>query len=132
MHEFSIASSLFESVLAFADQQRATSVVAVRLSIGELTHIEAEQLRFCYESITKETPLEGSVLEIETTAAAVRCPHCGYAGPPKYWDGALSVALVPTLECPACGGAVEVAEGNECAIRSVKFVRDPDAEMNVA
>ena len=37
-------------------------IFEVRLEIGELSHIEEEQLRFCYESITKETPLEGSKL----------------------------------------------------------------------
>jgi Zn finger protein HypA/HybF involved in hydrogenase expression len=52
----------------------------VRLAIGELSQIEHEQLRFCYQSITKETPLEGSTLKIDKTEALVECPHCSYRG----------------------------------------------------
>jgi len=129
MHEFSIASSIVESVLAFAEKQRAARIVEVRLTIGEFTHIEQEQLRFCFQAITKDTVLEDSTLEIETSDAAVRCPHCGYAGPPKYWEGALSAALVPTLQCPACGKAAEPAEGHECAIKTVRFSREADSNF---
>jgi hydrogenase nickel incorporation protein HypA/HybF len=123
VHEFSIAASIVESVLAFAAAQEAAKVLCVRITLGELTHIEAEQLSFCYESITKETPLDGSTLEIETAAARVRCLSCSYAGPPKYWDGALGFAAVPTLQCPDCGKTTEILEGEECAIKTVKFTR---------
>lgn len=128
MHEFSIASAIVENVLAFAQVQRAARIIEVRLEIGEFTHIEQEQLRFCFQAITKETLLEDAALEIETPDAAVRCPHCGYAGPPKYWDGALSGALVPTLECPDCGKAAEPAEGQDCAIKTIRFTRDEDID----
>jgi hydrogenase nickel incorporation protein HypA/HybF len=129
MHEFSIAAAIVESVQAFADKQQATRILAVRLTIGEFTHLEHDQLRFCYESITTGTLLEGSTLEIETTDAAVRCPDCGYAGPPKYWDDALAVGLVPTLQCPECGKAAQPAEGHECAIKTVKFARDAESDI---
>jgi len=129
MHEFSIAAAIVESVQAFAEKQQASRIIEVRLTIGEFTHLEHDQLRFCFESITRATVLEGSTLEIETTDAAVRCPHCGYAGPPKYWEDALSVALVPTLQCPTCGKAAESAEGHECAIKTVKFAREAESDI---
>jgi len=126
MHEFSIASAIVEKVLGFCEEQRAKKVIEVRVTIGEFTHIDPEQLRFCFQAITKETPLEEAALEIETSDAAVHCPHCGYAGPPKYWDGALSGVLIPTLQCPVCEKAVDPAEGHECTIKTVKFVREED------
>jgi hydrogenase nickel incorporation protein HypA/HybF len=129
MHEFSIAAALVESLENFAANQHASRILEVRLTIGEFTHIEHEQLRFCFQSITRGTVLDEATLEIETSDAAVRCPHCGYAGPPKYWEGALSAALVPTLQCPTCGKAAEPAEGHECAIKTVKFTRDDDADV---
>jgi len=129
MHEFSVAAGIMESVSEFAVRQRASRVIEVRLTIGEFTHIEQDQLRFCFESITSGTLLDGAKLEIDTSDAAVRCPHCGYAGPPKYWEGALAVALVPTLQCPECGKAAEPAEGHECAIKTVKFARDDDSDF---
>jgi hydrogenase nickel incorporation protein HypA/HybF len=121
MHELSIASGLVEKLLQFADDNPEKKIVEVRLAVGELSHIEDEQLRFCYGAITAETPLEGSTLEIEKIDAVVVCPHCSYRGRPKYWDGALSGIPIATLECPACGKATEATDGQECAIKSIRF-----------
>lgn len=120
MHELSIASGLLEKLLDFAEKNPGKKIVEVRLAVGELSHIEHEQLRFCYEAIATETPLEGSKLEIEKIEAMVKCPHCGYRGRPKYWDGALSGIPVATLECPSCGKATEATDGKECAIKSLR------------
>jgi hydrogenase nickel incorporation protein HypA/HybF len=121
MHEFSIASGLVEKLLDFAEKNPDKKIVEVRVAIGEFTQIEEEQLRFCYESIITEMPLSGSGLTIEPVRGQVACPHCNYAGPPKYWEGVLSGAPVATLQCPECGKAALATEGQECAIRSVRF-----------
>jgi hydrogenase nickel incorporation protein HypA/HybF len=121
MHELSIASAIVENVLEFANERSVERVIAVRLAIGELSHIEAEQLRFCYAAITQETLMQDSALEIETIEAMISCRHCSYRGRPKYWDDALSVAPVPTLQCPNCGNTVEPIQGDDCAIKSVRF-----------
>ena len=126
MHEFSIASGIVEAVQAFAEAHGVRKIVEVRMVVGELTCVEAEQLKFCFGAITHDSALEDAVLEIDTGPAAVRCPHCGYAGRPKYWDGALSAASVPTLECPGCGRAAEPTAGHDCSIKSIKYVRDSD------
>ncbi len=121
MHELSIASGLVEKLLEFSEKNPDKKIVEVRLAVGELSHIEHEQIRFCYEAITAETLLEGSSLEIEKIDAMVKCPHCSYRGRPKYWDGALSGIPVATLECPSCGKTTEATDGQECAIRSIRF-----------
>lgn len=124
MHELSIASGLVEKLLDFREKNPDKKIVEVHLAVGELSHIEAEQLRFCYEAVTAETALEGSRLEIEKIEAMVKCPHCSYRGRPKYWDGALSGIPVATLECPSCGKATEATDGRECAIRSLRFTEN--------
>ncbi len=130
MHEFSIASGLVEKLLEFAENNPDKRIVEVRLAIGEFTQIEEEQLRFCYDSIITEMPIAGSRLTIEPVLAQVQCRHCDYSGPPKYWDGALAGTPVPTLECPQCGKAAAASEGEECAIRSVRFTQPNElAEM---
>jgi hydrogenase nickel incorporation protein HypA/HybF len=121
MHELSIASGLVEKLLDFSEKNPDKKIVEVRLAVGELSHIEEEQLRFCYEAITTETALEGSKLEIEKIHAMVKCLHCLYRGRPKYWDGALSGIPVATLECPSCGKTTEATDGQECAIKSLRF-----------
>jgi hydrogenase nickel incorporation protein HypA/HybF len=122
MHELSIASAVVDSVLEFLDAHEVKKVLTVRLAVGELSHVEPEQLRFCYMAITQETAMENSTLEIESIPAVVNCPHCCYRGRPKYWEDALSAAPIPTLECPTCRGAVEPVEGNDCAIKTIQFV----------
>jgi hydrogenase nickel incorporation protein HypA/HybF len=121
MHEFSIAVSLVETVNEFASSRQIEQVRLVRLALGELTCVEREQLLFCYQALTKETPLENSELDIETVHAEVKCPKCAYHGPPKYWEEAL-ISAIPTLQCPDCGGAAEATLGHECAIRSIQYV----------
>lgn len=121
MHELSIAATIVEDVLVFAEKQGATKVVRVRLAIGEMTCVQAEQLKFCYESVINQTALAESKLEIETIAARVSCAHCGYAGPPKYWMDSLADTPLATLQCPMCENAVEAVQGHECAIKSVQY-----------
>jgi hydrogenase nickel incorporation protein HypA/HybF len=123
MHEFSIACSIVDNVLDFCRTQSVGQVVAVRITIGELTCVEPDQLSFCYQSITKNTAIENSELEIERVAAEVACSNCGYRGKPKYWDEALSFAAVPTLQCPKCSHQVEAREGEECAIKSIRIAK---------
>lgn len=129
MHEFSIASGLVEKLLDFAAKNPDKKIVDVRVAIGEFTQIEGEQLRFCYESIITEMPIAGSSLTIEPIPGKVACPHCSYRGAPKYWDGALHGGPVATLECPGCGNAARIMEGEECAIRSVRFTPNELADV---
>ncbi len=83
MHELSIASAVVDSVLEYLDAHEVKKVMMVRLAVGELSHVEAEQLRFCYMAITQETAMENSTLEIESVPAIVECPHCSYHGTPQ-------------------------------------------------
>jgi hydrogenase nickel incorporation protein HypA/HybF len=124
MHEFSIASGLVEKLLDFAEQNPDKKIVEVRVAIGEFTLVEEEQLRFCYESIISEMPIAGSRLTIEPVLGKVSCSHCGYTGRPKYWNGILHGVPVATLQCPGCGKGAEATEGNECAIRSIRYQPD--------
>jgi hydrogenase nickel incorporation protein HypA/HybF len=122
MHELSIASTLVDSVLDFANSPPPKKVLKVLLQIGELTCVEPEQLQFCYSSVIHETAIRDSILEIERVPAEVKCSHCGYAGKPKYWEDALSAAPVATLQCPDCGKAVETTNGHDCTIRTIRYV----------
>lgn len=122
MHELSIASAIADHVLEFAESfNPPKKILGVRILIGELTCIEPEQLKFCYDAITKETSLEGSVLEVERAQAEVSCRHCSYRGRPKFWDEALSDIAVATLQCPSCGKAADPISGQDCTIRTIRY-----------
>ena len=110
-----------ENVLELVEARGAEKVLRVRLAIGELTCVQLEQLKFCYESVTSETPLAGSELDIEAIPARVTCSRCGYEGPPKYWMDYPGDTPVPTLQCPGCGLSAEPAQGHECIIKLVQY-----------
>ena len=135
MHEFSIASlRSWKPCWRYADKEShgVKKIVEVRMTCRRTDlHVEAGAAASSASAIDHERLRAGgnALLEIEIAAAAVRCPHCGYAGPPKYWDGALSSTLVPTLQCPECGKAAEPAEGHECAIKTVKFTREDETDL---
>jgi hydrogenase nickel incorporation protein HypA/HybF len=122
MHELSIASAVVDRVLELLDSHGAKKVLIVRLSVGELSNVEVDQLKFCYTAIVEGTPMENSTLEIEKIAAVVECPHCSYKGRPNYWEDALLAAPIPTLECPQCRGTAKPVEGNDCAIKTIRFI----------
>jgi hydrogenase nickel incorporation protein HypA/HybF len=128
MHEFSIATDLVENVMEFANAHGPCSILKIRLQVGELTCIDHEQLRFCYESIVHGTPLETSKLEIEQLPAAVACPYCAYQGSPKYWEGALSSQALATLLCPLCGQAAEAIQGHDCVIKTIQYEQRQSAD----
>jgi hydrogenase nickel incorporation protein HypA/HybF len=135
MHEFSIASGVVEAVLQFAESRGLRQIVEVRMIVGELTCVETDQLKFCFEAITKDSALENASLEIDGGDAVVRCPSCNYEGLPKYWNEAQVNVSFPTLECPECGRAAEPIAGHECSIKSIKYKREADAsnpELSVA
>ena len=122
MHELSIAAGLVEKLIAFSAKNEGKKIVEVRLEIGELSHVDPDALSFCYEAITRETPLQESRLTIERTPAVVSCPYCSYSGRPESWDDVRLVAPVVTMRCPKCGETVAADQGRECAIKSVKFI----------
>ena len=74
MHELSIASTLVESVLDFANSPPPKKVLKVLLQIGELTCVEPDQLSFCYTAVTQGTESEDSTLEIERVPSRRRLP----------------------------------------------------------
>lgn len=122
VHEGSITTQIVKSVLKEANQRKAKKVVEVDLVIGSLTFLNPEQVRFWYEILTKDTIIEGSKLVIEEGEGTVQCHECGYEGGLKYVDDSILHLPMPTLQCPKCDGSVDIVNGKDCIIRSVKML----------
>lgn len=129
MHEFSLATEIVETVKEFAEQKHPQAIQKVCLRIGELTRVEASQLRFCFNSLTRETVLEATTLEIERVAARVRCTWCRYQGPPKYTSATPATPALPLLECPHCGRPALALEGHECEIKAIHATAPNPSEL---
>ncbi|MBX5326387.1 MAG: hydrogenase maturation nickel metallochaperone HypA [Candidatus Bathyarchaeia archaeon] len=122
MHEGSITTQVVKNVLQEANKRNAKKVVEVQLVIGKLTFLNPEQVRFWYEILTKDTIMKGSRLIIEESEGVVKCPKCGYEGDFKYVDDPAMHVPTPTLNCPKCGGTVEMVGGKDCLIKNIKMM----------
>lgn len=119
MHESGLVSRIINAVLQAAAGQNASQVLEVDLLIGKLNFLHPDQLRQVYQSLTRGTMLEGSKLIVEEGDAAVRCNRCGE-------ERVLLLPAwgceqpIPTFNCPACGGEVEILRGRECLIKGIR------------
>jgi len=117
-----MTTQIVENVLREAKEHNAKGVAEVHLVIGKLTFLGLEQVRFCYKVITEGTIMENSKLLIETKDGVVKCGSCGYEGSFNYEDDPVYHISIPTLQCPKCGGTVDIIGGRECLIKSVKLI----------
>ena len=124
MHEFSVMSQLVQGVLDEAKRHNASRVEEVVLDLGDFTMLGADQLKFAFEVLTKETIMEGAALTVNRIPGRIRC-GCGLEKEMTP-DPDSPHRVVPVLECPKCGGLAEVVEGRECVVRNIRMVV-PDA-----
>jgi len=113
MHELSIAQSVVQAVLESLSGTPACQILKVRLKIGALSGVDADAVRFCYDIATRDTRLEGSILDIETLAVIIRCSHC-----------ARDVQLPDPfrLRCTVCGTpSAQIVQGKELEIDSIEI-----------
>ena len=107
MHELSITQSIVDAVTDHADGAR---VVGIRLTVGRLSGVVPDAMRFCFELITEGTPLQGARLDIDEPDGRAHCASCG------------DDFTVPDfiLLCP-CGSAdVRLLAGRELTITSLE------------
>jgi len=103
MHEMSIAGSMLEAVRAESARHNAR-VLALGLKIGELSGVDSESLRFCFDALVTGTDLAPLSLQIEHLPWRHRCLPCDRD----------FVVLDYRTECPLCGSPnTELAGGKE-------------------
>ena len=118
MHEMGIALQIVDIATASIPADLAgAAVTRVNLKVGKLSAVIAENLRFCFDVVVHDTPLEGAQLYIEEIPVTARCKNCGHE-----WT-----LTEPAFACPACeGGAIKVLSGRELDIESIEINEEPD------
>jgi hydrogenase nickel incorporation protein HypA/HybF len=107
VHELALTESV---VQAITERLGDRHVVRVRLEIGRLVAVLPDAMRFCFDVCTKDTPLDGAVLEIDELPARGRCRACG--AEPTF-DSVIALC--------GCGSAdVELLAGDELRIKEVE------------
>ncbi len=120
MHELSMASNLVDIAVQEAKKRNATSVIEVNLVVGKFSMLGLEQLRYCYNLLIKDTPLENSKLEVEYEDGKIHCDKCKYEGPIQMQEEPEYHIIFPSLVCPKCGNAGEIISGRDCYIKSMR------------
>lgn len=113
MHEMGIAQQLVRIALdAIPDDIEDPKVDCLNLKIGRLASVVEHSLTFCFEVITKETPLENARLNIEFIPVVVRCNDCR-----NEWE-----VRGPVFKCPHCDdGEITMLTGREIEITSLEL-----------
>ncbi len=111
MHEMTLAESVLQIVENAARREGLRRVRTVRLEIGQLSSIEPEAMRFCFDAVARDSVAEGALLEIVTTAGAAWCTAC-----------AAPVALAELgAPCPRCGSyRLRLTEGTGMRVMEVE------------
>ena len=113
MHEMGIAEQLVQIAMdAIPKDMDDPKVKILNLRIGKLASVVEHSLTFCFEIITKDTPLENVRLVIESVSVKIHCKSCH-----KEWE-----ADSPMFKCPDCKeGEVEMISGREIEITSMEL-----------
>ena len=112
MHEMSIAMDMIEIVRAGMARSDSKKLKSLTIRVGEMTAVEPEALRFCFEAAIGKTPFEGARLHIEEIPLKGRCGRCGE-------EFSLDKYFAPP--CPACAGkAAGIVSGRELEIVSME------------
>jgi hydrogenase nickel incorporation protein HypA/HybF len=107
VHELAVIQGVVDQV---TERLGDTRVTAVHLTIGKLSGVVPDALRFCFDLAAAGTTLDGATLEIDEPEGRVSCRSCRHDFTQQH----------PILLCP-CGSAdVRVISGQELLIQSVK------------
>ncbi len=113
MHEMGIAMEIVEIAKAsIPKEMQDARVQRVNLRVGKLSAIVSDSLRFCFDLVVKDTPLEGAELFIEEMPVTARCKDCQFE-----WTVTRAV-----FTCTRCNsGAIEILSGRELDITSIEI-----------
>lgn len=113
MHEMGIAEQLVKIAMDAIPADMADPRVAIlNLKIGKLASVVEHSLTFCFEIITKDTPLENAQLMIESVPVKIHCKVCH-----QEWE-----VDSPMFKCPDCEkGEVAMISGREIEITSIEL-----------
>jgi hydrogenase nickel incorporation protein HypA/HybF len=123
MHEFSISSEIVRTVLDTVEKNKGKKVLSIQLEIGELTHLNGDQVGFWIKELFKGSVAEGAEVKIKTIKARIHCKACGYKGGIRS-DQEDSFRNLALQTCPRCNSfQFKVEKGRECILRRIQAMK---------
>jgi len=110
MHELSLAENAVALIEAAAQREGFTRARVVRMDIGALSCVDAQALRFAFESAALGSCAEGARLDIDTVPGEGVCPSCGqHCAMEQLYD-----------VCPHCDGVpLRVCNGTQMRVKDL-------------
>ena len=106
MHELGICDALRKMVSRIAAEEGADKVTSITVEVGTLSGVVPDG----WEAVTDGTPLEGTVMHIETVNGTAECLDCGAVFPADLSD----------LRCPECRGTkLTPLTGRELTLKEI-------------
>ena len=120
MHEFSISSEIVKTVLDTTEKSHGKKVLSIQLEIGELTHLNGEQVAFWVRELFKDSVAEGAEVKLKIIKARIHCKACGYKGGIRS-DQEISFRHLALQTCPQCNSfQFKVEKGRGCILRRIQ------------
>lgn len=111
MHELSVANSIISSLEKLKAENGFEILRKVDLSIGRLSGVNSEALRFALESLREDTLLGSAVLEINEKDLRIKCNICGAETDVQQFD----------FKCSNCGESdYDIVSGDTLEISEIE------------
>ncbi len=111
MHEMSLCEGVLQVLLTEAEKQCFSKINRVWLEIGELSGVEPEAMRFCFDVVMKDSLAENAELNIINLPGSAWCMYC-----------AKNIQVKQRYdECPDCGSyQLQIVGGDEMKIKELE------------
>lgn len=111
MHEMTLAEGVLQLIEDAARAKEFVKVTAVWLEIGQLSGVEVEAMKFCFDAVIRDSIADGARLEIIATPGSGWCMQCSKTVPMSEVFG----------ECPDCGShQMQVNGGTEMRVKELE------------
>jgi len=121
VHEYSIASQIWQNVSHKAREAGGGRVKSISLEIGVLNLLADEQVTFWVRALAERDGSPDLQLKISHLPGRVHCNDCGEQGEPASPGGVTDHILPPPVLCRACGSAnVKLTGGRELRVVSAE------------
>jgi hydrogenase nickel incorporation protein HypA/HybF len=112
MHEMGLVQNIFDIVLKTAEQNGIAKVLRINIRAGQLRAIVPSQLQFCFQILSRESPiLEGAQLMVETLAVKGKCRKCRHEFEVEEYR----------FVCPSCAHEeIDVLQGMELLVSNIE------------
>lgn len=111
MDGMTVTREMLKQLIEKAQSEGANRIVKIVLEVGEMSGLNAKELKNHFEALSRDTLAEGAVLSITEIPLMVRCLSC---------SGEF-VASGFQMTCASCGGiATELISGNELRVKEME------------